>query len=249
MKTIHQLTVKDGSCLYYETMGTGQPLVLLHGNGGSSQFFHAQAKTLKHFFKLYIIDCRGRGYSSDHSTSISFPLMVEDLKDIFKHEHLQKVHLLGFSDGANLALLFAQTYPQYIQSLILNAANRRFSDLTKNAQENFTLLQKVTGCLGKFIPFVRRKHHYLKLAFSNLPIQEEKLKNLHFPVLILVGEKDIVDLNFSKKLCSWFPNAQLHVEPMVGHDFAHQRPKRYTAEILSFLEQVKINNYFTINKQ
>lgn len=236
MKKIHHLTVKDGSCLYYETMGKGQPLILLHGNGGSSHFFASQVKTLKKYYHLIVVDCRGRGHSSDCSHHITYDLMVEDLEAIIRHENLGKVNVLGFSDGANLALCYAQKYPHRIHSLILNAANRRFSDLTKEAQERFRTFSFVTKKLGQFIPEMRRRHHYFQLAFAEIPLQEKVLQSLNVPVLIMVGENDIVDIEFSRKLCSLFPNALLLVEPLVGHMFARQKPTQYTNYIINFLE-------------
>lgn len=239
-KRIHHLLMADGTKIYYEKMGHGEPLVLLHGNGGSSRYFSYQRKLSQHF-ELYIIDVRGRGQSTDNSRIITYDLMTQDLLTILNHEQLNKVHLLGFSDGANLALLFAQKYPERIKSLILNAANQRFQDLTKETQERFNWSQKIMYYLKDFHPFLKKRHHYFNLAFANIPIDEEKIKSFTFPVLILVGENDIVDLNFSKKLAHLFKNSTLIVEPNVGHMFARQKPKKYNQYVLNFLNKVTNN--------
>ena len=236
MRHIKHLQVYDGSTLYYEVVGKGDPLILLHGNGGSSRYFHIHIHELAKYYKLYIIDCRGRGRSTDQSSTITYSLMSDDLLSIVQHEKLTSFHLLGFSDGANLALLFAERYPSYIKSLILNAANQRFNDLTKETQTRFKISKYMMTKLAKIHPLFKRKNHYFKLAFDEIPIDENKLKHFHFPVLILVGENDIVDIQFSKKLASLFQDATLIIEPRVGHFFAHQKPKQYCSYILSFLK-------------
>lgn len=238
-RQIKHLTMPDASVLYYECIGQGEPLILLHGNGGSSRYFHTHIHELSKYYKLYIIDCRGRGWSTDQSPTITYSLMVDDLLHIIQFEQLTSFNLLGFSDGANLALLFAERYPYYIRSLILNAANQHFYDLTKETQQWFKFSKAIMQKCGQWLPVLKWKNHYFKLAFDDIPIDEHKLKQASYPVLILVGENDIVDLKFSKKLASLFKRATLIVELNVGHFFAKQKPKQYCRYILNFLNENK----------
>lgn len=238
MRHIHHLHVTDGTSIYYECIGHGEPLILLHGNGGSSRYFHYQIKALSQHYRLYVVDCRGRGRSTDNASHISYFLMAQDLWELVQHEQLSKFHLLGFSDGANLALLFTQLHPETIQSLILNAANQKFSDLTKETQQRFKWSKHLMDKASVLHPFFKRRSHYFELAFDEIPVDKALLRQLHFPVLILVGENDIVNVSFSRKLAQLFPNATLCIEPNVGHMFARQRPERYNHYVLEFLKHV-----------
>ena len=236
-KHIHQYTLADGSTMYYECYGTGEPLFLLHGNSGSTLYFKKQIHDLKKYYKVYAIDSRGRGNSNDLAENIDFSLMAEDLLELIKHENLTKINLLGFSDGANLALIFAQNYPQYIKTLILNAANGSFNDLTEASKKRFQLINKFLHWWEKYYQKAKRYHRYFKLAFANLHLNYQKLAKLKFPVLILVGQYDIVKQEFSEKLANTFPNAKLVIEPHVGHTFALEHPQAYNQYILNFLAQ------------
>lgn len=241
-KSIHYLTMTDGSEMYYEVIGQGDSLVLLHGNGGSADYFSKQVKDLCHHYRLYIIDSRGRGRSTDCSRHISFQLMADDLLAILRHENLSRINLLGFSDGANLALLFAQQHPEMINSLILNAGNHHFDDLTEDTREFFLWNRHLLRVGAKFHPLLHRLAHYYNLAFETIHLDEKKIQQIKVPVLILVGEKDIVKPSFSRHLANLFPRSQLIIEPGIGHRFARLKPKKYNQYILNFLNHVpKIN--------
>jgi len=80
----------DGSVLYYEKTGSGRPLFLLHGNGGSSAYFSKQVDALRQKHQLYLIDSRGHGKSTNTQKKIDFFKMaiiakrsVAILKSIF----------------------------------------------------------------------------------------------------------------------------------------------------------------------
>lgn len=236
-KKIHHYKVHDGSTMYYECYGKGEPLFLLHGNNGSTFYFHRQIHFLKKYFKVYAIDSRGRGQSKDNSNHINFDLMAEDLFEIIRHEKLTKINLLGFSDGANLALIFSQKYPQMIQSLILNAANGSFNDLTNVSKRKFKLINQFLEISEKYNQTLKKYHHYFHLVFENLHLNYKKLSTFKFPVLILVGQYDIVKKEFSEKLARTFPNSKLIIEPSVGHTFALERPNIYNQYILNFLNK------------
>lgn len=235
MAYMNYLRLSDGSAMYYERSGKGEPLILLHGNGGSVDYFKNQINVLSQYFCVYALDLRGRGQSTDLADNISFTLMVEDLHEWLQHEHLQHIHLLGFSDGANLALLFAQKYPQYIKTLILNAANGSFNDLTLSAQWRFYIMNTLMKISSHFHKSAKKMHHYFQLAFANLNLQPQKLKQLSCPVLIIVGQFDIVKYSFSQKLAKLFKFSTLIVEPHVGHGFAVEAPNKYNQHILQFL--------------
>lgn len=237
-KMIHHLVVADGSTMYYEVMGKGDPLVLLHGNGGSTDYFSKQIEALSKHYKLYIIDSRGRGHSTDNSPQISFQLMASDLLAILRHEHLTKINLLGFSDGANLALVFAQEHPKMINSLILNAGNHHFDDLTEDTRESFLFHRHLLKVGAKLHPFLHRIAHYYNLAFETIHLDEKQIQRIDAPVLILVGEKDIVKPSFSHHLASLFKHSELIIEPKIGHRFARIKPKTYNRYVLSFLKYV-----------
>ena len=100
----------DGSEIYYEKSGQGFPL-LLHGNDGSGRFSE-QVPVLERYYTVYLVDSRGHGRSTNEASMLNFQLMAEDLNTIMLLEKIDQADFLGFSDGANLALVFASSFPK-----------------------------------------------------------------------------------------------------------------------------------------
>ena len=93
-------------------IGRGHPLILLHGNGEDSSYWNAQISEFTRFMRVIAVDSRGHGASDSGTKGLSFDLMAQDLKHILDVKGIQKAFFLGFSDGGNLAIKFALTYPE-----------------------------------------------------------------------------------------------------------------------------------------
>ena len=100
-----------------------QTLILLHGNGEDHRYFARQIAAFSARFRLVLMDTRGQGRSSAGRGKLNFSVFAQDLLRLMDALHIPKAHLLGFSDGGNLALTFALAHPQRVRSLILNGAN------------------------------------------------------------------------------------------------------------------------------
>ena len=93
--------------LHFETCGEGYPLLLLHGNGEDLTFFNKQIKAFSAQYQVYAIDTRGHGKSPRGEGTFSIRRFAEDLYDFMQWQGIEKAHILGFSDGANIAMYFA----------------------------------------------------------------------------------------------------------------------------------------------
>ena len=109
--------------LHYEQTGEGFPLVLLHGNGEDHTYFQHQMEPFAAHYRVIALDTRGHGGSPRGEAPFTLEQFAQDLKDFLDGQGIEKCHLLGFSDGGNVALIFALKYPQYIEKLVLNGAN------------------------------------------------------------------------------------------------------------------------------
>ena len=114
--------------------GEGFPLVLLHGNGEDHTYFKRQMGPFSQHFRVIAVDTRGHGESPRGTAPFTLEQFAEDLKALLDQMGLTKIHLLGFSDGANIAMLFAIRYPEYLKSLILNGGNTRPSGVKLSIQ-------------------------------------------------------------------------------------------------------------------
>ena len=109
--------------LNYAEAGAGFPLVLLHGNGENHTYFKRQMEPFSQQYRVIALDTRGHGKSPRGTAPFTLEQFAGDLKEFLDQRGITKCHLLGFSDGGNIALLFALRYPQYVEKLILNGAN------------------------------------------------------------------------------------------------------------------------------
>ena len=103
--------------------GQGQPLILLHGNGESCDYFEHQTPYFATDYRVIAIDTRGHGKSPRGEKPFTIKQFAEDLHDFMDEKPVGKAILLGFSDGGNIALEFALKYPERVEKLIIDGAN------------------------------------------------------------------------------------------------------------------------------
>lgn len=97
----------NGVKLYYEVYGEGEPLLMIHGNGGSFSCFENQVAEFSKHFKVILVDCRGRGNSTyQKGIELTFDLQVEDFTLFLDKLNIKKTNILGWSDGGIIGLIF-----------------------------------------------------------------------------------------------------------------------------------------------
>jgi pimeloyl-ACP methyl ester carboxylesterase len=114
--------------LHFQSYGQGPPLIILHGLFGSLENWHSISQMLAANFHVFAMDQRNHG-RSPHATDMSYQLMAEDLKEFVADKQLGSVNLLGHSMGGKTAILFAISYPQLVEKLIVvDIAPRAYPD-------------------------------------------------------------------------------------------------------------------------
>lgn len=125
--TRQEFLQNSGANIFYSEYFPADPqaptLILLHGNGEDHTYFVKQIPAFSPHFRLVLMDTRGQGQSTGGDGELNFSVFAADLLALMDHLQIAKAHLLGFSDGGNLALTFALAHPERVQSLILNGAN------------------------------------------------------------------------------------------------------------------------------
>jgi pimeloyl-ACP methyl ester carboxylesterase len=115
----------NGVNLYYETHGTGRPLVLLHGGLGSGEMFGPILPTLTANHQVIVPDLQGHGRTADIDRPIDVRLMADDIAALIDHLGLEKPDLVGYSLGGGVAFFTAVKYPDKVGRLVMAAANIR----------------------------------------------------------------------------------------------------------------------------
>lgn len=111
--------------LHSKILGTGEPLLILHGYFGMGDNWKSLANKFAADFEVHLIDQRNHGRSF-HTEDFSYELLVEDLYNYINHHQLKKVNLIGHSMGGKTAMLFATTYPNMVAKLIIADISPRY---------------------------------------------------------------------------------------------------------------------------
>lgn len=115
----HPMDIK----LHYTEHGSGDPLILLHGNGEDGTYFVRQIDHFKDRYRVIAVESRGHGGSPRGTAPFTLDQFAQDLADFMGQLGIASAHILGFSDGSNIALLFALAHPERARSLVLNGGH------------------------------------------------------------------------------------------------------------------------------
>lgn len=169
--------------MHYAVYGEkGHPLILIHGNGGSHKSLEEAALYLANDYKVYAIDSRCHGQSSDPG-EISYDLMAKDVKEFIGKMKLNKPYVVGHSDGGIVALTLAYTYPDLLGGFVSCGANTSPDTLKKY----FTLGVKFNQW--------RNPDKLNEMMLTEPDITEEDLLKIKCPAYIVAGEYDIMKLS------------------------------------------------------
>ncbi|MDO7596453.1 MAG: alpha/beta fold hydrolase [Pseudomonadota bacterium] len=158
--------------LYYQTIGTGQPLIILHGLFGSSDNWQAVAKQLATHAQVITVDLRNHG-RSPHSSQQTYALMVEDLAELFELLKLDKADIIGHSMGGKLAMSFSLHYPQRLRKLVVvDIAPKQYHD------EHSAIFRALLALDLSLYTSRNEVNDALKTALPNKAVRQFLLMNL-----------------------------------------------------------------------
>lgn len=115
----------NGINLYYETHGTGRPMVLLHGGLGSGEMFGPNLPALGENHRVINVDLQGHGRTADIDRPIDIRFMADDIAALIDHLGLEKPDIVGYSLGGGVAFFTAVKYPEKVGKLVMASANIR----------------------------------------------------------------------------------------------------------------------------
>ena len=238
---------EEGYDLYCDErlVENGKPLILLHGNGADGTFFNNQIEDFNNAgYSLYIIDSRGHGKSESGNAPISLYQFAEDLKQFMDSKGIDKASILGQSDGANVAMIFAKKYTNKVDNLILNAGNLSFDGIVEKGiilDENGN---RMTANVRQFIKDSydealrdgnEKMAEILGLMVNEPNIDPRDLASIKAKTLVLVGEFDLITPEQTNLIASSIPNSELAILKNETHLVAIEHPKIFNDTVIEFL--------------
>lgn len=216
--------------LHFTELGSGYPLILLHGNGENSGYFEHQTKYFSERYRVIAVDTRGHGQSPRGTADFTIEQFAEDLHCLLDELRIEKADILGFSDGANIALTFALKYPQYVNKLVLNGGNLFPSGMKLSVHIPIIAGYYLTKLFRK-----KHEHELLALMANEPHIQPKSLRRLDIPTLVIAGTHDMIKEKHTRLIAESIPSAQL-VFIEGTHFIAHDSPDGFNRAVEKFLE-------------
>lgn len=214
----------NGIKMYYETYGdsTKQPLLLIHGNGGSIESGRCQIEYFKNNYYVIIADSRFQGKSENGKEKLTYKLITEDYNSFLDYLKLDSVYIIGQSDGGIIGLQLAIKYPLKVKKLVTIAPNLR----TDNSAVHQWDIDNVTRDLKEVELKIKqgdnsketiRNRELLNLMDKFPNIENKELLNIKSPVLVIAGDEDVVKLEHILEIYQNIPKAQLFIMPGATH--------------------------------
>ena len=222
--------------LHYLEKGQGKPLILLHGNGEDNSYFVYQVAYFSRFYRVMAIDTRGHGQSPRGTAPFSIQQFAEDLRGFLDQHDIPKAHILGFSDGGNIALTFALHYPERVDRLILNGANLFPAGVKPTVQLPIVLGYHTASLFAKRSPKAKENAALLGLMVKEPNIRPEELNGLTVPTLVIAGTKDMIRESHTRLIDRSLPNARLVLLPG-DHFIANKEPAVFNRAVRNFLDE------------
>ena len=194
----------NGLHLYYETHGSGRPLVLLHGGLGSGEMFGPIIPALADHHRVIVPDLQGHGRAADIDRPIDTRLMADDIAVLIDHLGLDHPDVVGYSLGGGVAFFTASRYPAKVRRLVMAATN-----ITRDAipAEMLAQQEQVSGAAAEFMKDTPMYQLYQKVAprpedFGRLldkvgaSMAEDfdfsaEVRGLRVPTLVVAGDADM----------------------------------------------------------
>lgn len=246
----------NGAKLYYQEHGdsSGTPIVLIHGStiDSHTDWDSVIPKLAKHY-KVFAPDCRGHGRSNNPNMTYSFKELAADVAGFVRAMGYERAHIVGHSNGGNVALVTAVEHPDVTRTCIPQAANAYVTpylierepplfDPDRVAREDPDWMNEMIRLHGE----VNGREYWRDLL--RMTVQEivsepryspEDLSRVSAPMLVIMGAEDTVNARdeHAQFIARHVPNAELWIPEAAGHNVHKEREEEWAAKVLEFLKR------------
>ncbi len=227
-----------GFNMYYESYGSGEPLLLIHGNGGSIADFSNQIPFFSQHYRVIIADNRSHGKSIDTKDSLSYEMMADDFAGLLDHLKIDSAQVIGWSDGGINGLLLASRHPKKVKKLAVTGANLTPEPVKSVDSWVVDYVYKSIDSLQK-TPASQEKNRQLKLA--RLLVQEPHITHavlgkIACPTLVIGGDHDVILAHHTLEIADAIQQSYLWILPNSGHSTPIYYKDLFNSTVLDFLK-------------
>jgi pimeloyl-ACP methyl ester carboxylesterase len=234
----------NGIEMYYAVYGEGDPVLLIHGGLGHADIWANQVIDLMKDHKVIVADSRGHGRSTRNADPYGYDLMASDYLAVLDHLKIDKVALVGWSDGGIIGLDIAMKHPERLTRLFAHAANSVVEGLTPTVGTDPVFNAYIEKMGSEYKRLSKTPDEYTAFVeqigqmWSTEPAwTSEELAAITVPTAIVLGDHDeAITREHTEYLAKTIPGAKLVILPNVSHFAMLQDPASYTKAIRDFID-------------
>ncbi|TCN54724.1 pimeloyl-ACP methyl ester carboxylesterase [Flavobacterium circumlabens] len=241
-KAVGKYAEINGAKIYYEEYGKGEPLLLIHGNGGSINSMGNQIDYFKTKYRVIIADSRGQGKSEMKTDSLTYVQITKDWEGLVNHLKLDSISIIGWSDGGIVGLEMGISGKAKIKKIVAMGANLRPDSTAVNGWA----VNEVAKHKKEVVLKIKEKdisHNWktekqmLGLLGDQPNIPTKDLSKIKAKVLIMAGDEDIIKNKHSLEIYENIPKAQLCIMPGETHFAPASNPVLFNEIAYKFLSE------------
>lgn len=221
---------------FYIEKGQGMPMILLHGNGEDCGYFQKQIDEFSRYYHVYAIDTRGHGKTPRGGQCFTIRQFSEDLLGFMDGHRIDKAHLLGFSDGGNIAMVFAIRHPDRVGRLVLNGANLNAGGVKRSTQIPIEIGYKIALRFSEKSESARRNAEMLGLMVNDPNVTPGELAKIRLKTLVIAGTRDMIREDHTRLIAAGIPDSEL-VFIKGNHFIANKKAGEFNQAVLDFLKE------------
>ena len=245
---------------WYEEVGEGEPLVLLHGGIVTNETWGPQLAELPARFHVYAPERRGHGHTPDVDGPLHYATMAEDTIAFLEQVVKEPAHLVGWSDGGIIGLLVAIERPDLVRKLVAISANYNLDAMPDEMKDGLLstpadsddmammrqLYEAVSPDGPEHWPVVYGK--FIEMARREPDIPPADLARIEAPTLVMAGDDDVVLLEHTLSLYRAIPGSELAVVPGTSHVLVLEKPQLVNKLITDFIENEPVPQLMPITR-
>jgi pimeloyl-ACP methyl ester carboxylesterase len=233
-----RVTSADGASIFYETFGSGPPVLVLHGGLGSLVDMRRQIELLAPTHRVIAPDSRGHGRSTDTRATLTYDLMARDTVALMDQLGIGKADIVGWSDGAIIGLALAIQDPDRVRRLVAISANFDPAGLIEAPAPD----APIPPTPLRYRREAPDPSHWPRLyrevtaMWRTQPhFTERDLGTIRSPTLVIAGEADVIRREHTDALAKAIPGAEELIVPGSTHDGTLRSPALVDGRIRAFL--------------
>ena len=221
---------------HYLEQGSGEVLILLHGNGEDCGYFRHQMEPFSRYYRVIAIDTRGHGQTPRGEAPFTIRQFAKDLLGFMDLHGIERADILGFSDGGNIAMVFALTHPERVRKLVLNGANLDASGVKRSVQIPIEIGYRMASLFAHKSLNAKKKAELLGLIVNDPALKPEELALIKAPTLVIAGTRDMIKDSHTRLIAGSIAGSKL-VLIEGDHFIAGKCPEEFNRAVLDFLLQ------------